>query len=226
MKTITTPGFQPCDHFDWPWLLEYLDGLDRQNEFGRNDNEPTEMRLSMAGTWDSHDRPTEDNYRFYQLSNDKKLLDIQGLGDLPVNVEHHRTILSSSLHRLLFQRVAEHQEFVGKVRSCNECATDFGIGATYVEGAGQVLTMTAWRDFGGPRLKGEDELRAARLWKWESHRFGWTHDSRDPKSTGYIRRMAGCLRWHCPDRGGCLVAYRGRQEECRRRAQEEDVDEG
>lgn len=119
-------------------------------------------RFSRAARWGTNGDIPEDNYVTYKVKND--MFDLKRLGDYAIHVEHNQTILCPSLHKLFYWG------FPGQVRSCNYCATDFGIGVKYVPGAGQVLVLTVWRDLGGPSHEGEDGLRCIRKWQWDSHR--------------------------------------------------------
>ena len=202
IKIITTPAFQICDHYDWPWFLQYLDGLDSDGDYGRDDSQPTGERFSTAHTWDDGNR--EDQYEFYNITDDK--LNVKGLGDLAIQAYHHPTILCPSLHQMFFWG------FPGQVRSCNCCATDFGLAVKHVEGVGPVLVMSVWRDLGGPCQEGEDSLRSSKNWRWDSHRYDVRQSEMadlNPAIQGYIRDMAGLRTAGNSSRGRIALNFEG-----------------
>lgn len=159
IETLTNPAFQICDHFDFPSFLQYLDTLDPHTGYGHDDGRPMGNGLSNPTTWGLNGNHPASQYTFYDTENDPQ--GIKLLGELPVKVQEHQTILSPALYNMFFWG------FKGQVRSCNRCATDFGLAVKFVEGAGPVLVMTVWKNLGGPCREGEDELRSPRKWQWD-----------------------------------------------------------
>lgn len=164
---LTAPQFQICDHIDFPMFLRYVDAMASQPAADPDqDQYPNSHSISEAGRWGTDGVMLQDNYTYYKSSQDGLgiLGQSGGHSEREIPQQFHDQILSPGLRRL-FDRTIR-----GQVRSCSQCATDFGLGVQYVPGVGKALVMTIWRDVGGPCKKGEDELRAARKWKWDSHR--------------------------------------------------------
>lgn len=92
-------------------------------------------------------------------------------GENEIFTHENPTVLSPALHRLFYWG------FPGQVRSCRNCATDFGLGIHYIPEVGPALVMTVWRDLGGPcggsGCCGDEErseVRCPKKWRWDTHR--------------------------------------------------------
>ncbi|KAM7196777.1 hypothetical protein V8F33_005896 [Rhypophila sp. PSN 637] len=164
IKAFTTPQFQICDHLGFPTFLRYMDLLKAQDNYGGNDKYPSLFSKSMTETWGKKGAHCEDKYSFYKICGGADRLGIIKLGAGEMDSHAQNETLSPALRGMLFWG------FPGQVRSCSFCATDFGLGVQTVSGAGPTLVMSVWRNLGGPCKVGEDALRSAGKWKWDSHR--------------------------------------------------------
>ncbi|KAK4213393.1 hypothetical protein QBC37DRAFT_400584 [Rhypophila decipiens] len=164
IKAFTTPQFQICDHLDFPTFLRYMDLLKAQDNYGENDKYPSIFSTSITETWGKKGAHCEDKYSFYKIWGGADRLGIIKLGAGEMDSQAQNETLSRALRGMLFWG------FPGQVRSCSFCATDFGLGVQTVPGAGPTLVMSVWRNLGGPCKVGDDALRSAGRWKWDSHR--------------------------------------------------------